>query len=46
MTISQTNGTYTPMDVDTRNYKDYQYYGPIPYSEVLKFNALIQNKGW
>jgi len=22
------------------------YYGPVPYSEMLKFDALIQNKGW
>ena len=46
MSISQAEGTYTPIDVDTRNYKDYQYYGPIPYSEVLKFSRLQQNIGW
>ena len=46
MTISMADGTYTPMDVDSRNYKEHQYYGPIPYSEVLKFSNLLQNKGW
>jgi hypothetical protein len=40
------NYTYTPIMVDTREYKDYMYYGPIPYSETLKFSALEQNKGW
>lgn len=46
MSINAAEGTYTKIDVDTRNYKDYQYYGPIPYSECLKFNNLQQNKGW
>lgn len=40
------NKTYTPIEVDTRVYKDYMYYGPIPYSEILKFDALVQNQGW
>ena len=31
---------------EKRDYKDYMIYGPIPYSEVLKFNALVQNRGW
>lgn len=38
--------TYEQIEVDNRNYKDYMYYGPVPYSEVLKFDALEQNKGW
>jgi len=38
--------TYTLIEVDTRTYKDYMYYGPIPYSEILKFDALVQNQGW
>ncbi len=32
--------------VETRAYEDYMIYGPIPYSEMLKYNQLIQNKGW
>ena len=34
------------IDVEHRNYKDYIYYGPIPYSETLKYSNLKQNKGW
>jgi starch-binding outer membrane protein, SusD/RagB family len=41
------NGTsYTPLDVENRAFTDYMYYGPVPFSEVLKFNNLSQNKGW
>ena len=39
-------GTYTPFEVETRTYQDYMQYGPVPYSEMLKFNALEQNQGW
>ncbi len=41
-----TDGAFNVFDVETRNYKDYMYYGPIPYSEVLKFSELVQNQGW
>ncbi len=44
MRISQ--GTYTEFTVENRNYTDYMNYGPIPYTEVLKFDALEQNQGW
>ncbi|SEA01040.1 Starch-binding associating with outer membrane [Arachidicoccus rhizosphaerae] len=37
---------YTAINVENRVYKDYMNYGPIPYSEVLKFTNLVQNKGW
>lgn len=41
------NGTtYTPLNVELRTYQDFMYYGPIPFSEVLKYNNLVQNKGW
>lgn len=40
------NGEYHYFTVDTRNYKDYMIYGPIPYSETLKFGNLQQNAGW
>jgi hypothetical protein len=41
------NGTvYSPFDVENRSYSDYMYYGPVPFSEVLKFSNLSQNKGW
>lgn len=42
----ETTKSYQPIEVDAREYKDYMYYGPIPYSEVLKFDALVQNQGW
>lgn len=32
--------------VEERDYEDYMYYCPIPNSEILKFNNLVQNKGW
>jgi hypothetical protein len=31
--------------IEKRQYTDYMYYGPLPYSEVLKWN-LTQNAGW
>lgn len=40
------NNVYSPLNVEERTYKDYMTYGPIPYSETLKFDKLIQNKGW
>jgi len=39
-------GAYQKITVENRLFQEYMNYGPIPYSEVLKFNALIQNKGW
>ena len=41
------NLKYTIIEVEERVYdKTYQYYGPIPKSEVLKWSNLKQNKGW
>ena len=40
------NGTREVFDVEQRNYQDYMQYGPVPYSEILKFDALQQNLGW
>ncbi len=41
------NGTaYEELVVEERRFHDYMFYGPIPQSEVLKFDNLIQNKGW
>ena len=40
------NLTYEVFEVEVRDYKDYQYYGPIPRGEVLKWSDLMQNKGW
>ncbi|HSC52961.1 MAG TPA: RagB/SusD family nutrient uptake outer membrane protein [Phnomibacter sp.] len=40
------NNVYTPISVEQRTYKDYMYYGPILFSELLKFSNLKQNKDW
>lgn len=37
---------YDEIEVESRSYKDYMYYGPIPYSETLKYDQLKQNKDW
>lgn len=39
-------GTYQVFNVESRTYNDFMRFGPIPYSEVVKFDALEQNKGW
>jgi len=39
--------TYKILDnVETRSYKDYMIYGPIPYTEIRKWSNLQQNQGW
>ncbi|MHB0754490.1 RagB/SusD family nutrient uptake outer membrane protein [Polaribacter sp. M15] len=43
--ISEDNLTYSKFVVAPRNYQSFQIYGPIPLSEIQKYN-LIQNKGW
>jgi hypothetical protein len=40
------NDAHQIITVEDRLYSDYMNYAPIPYSEVLKYNALKQNKGW
>lgn len=34
------------LEVENRGFKDYMIYGPLPYSDVLKFSNLEQNAGW
>ena len=36
----------TVFEVESRDFKDYQWYGPIPNGEILKWSNLKQNKGW
>ena len=46
---TKTDGTliYTVIDeVEKRAFEDYQWYGPIPKGEILKWDQLKQNKGW
>ncbi len=37
---------YSVFEAEERLYQDYMIYGPVPYSEILKFNMLQQNNGW
>jgi hypothetical protein len=43
--VSTDGSLYNYLEVESRNYSDYQIYGPIPYEETLKYK-LIQNQGW
>jgi len=43
--FSADNTAATVSEVQIRDYKDYQVYGPIPYSETLKYD-IKQNNGW
>jgi hypothetical protein len=39
--------SYTIINVEDRNFTSpYQWYGPIPKSEMLKWSNLMQNTGW
>lgn len=38
--------SYRYIDVESRTYQPYMYYGPIPYSEMRKWSNLVQNDGW
>lgn len=40
------DNTHEIIPVENRLYEEYMQYGPVPYSEILKFNALEQNQGW
>lgn len=45
--INITKTSFTVVDVEQRLYKnEYMHAGPIPEREFLKYNALVQNKGW
>lgn len=48
ITAENADGTivYRFKDVETRAYKDYMIYGPIPYGETMKWSNLEQNMGW
>lgn len=38
-------GIPTYFNVESRGYENYMIYGPIPQTEILKFN-FVQNRGW
>lgn len=44
--ITWSNNSYQRITVEERSYEDYMYFCPIPNSEILKYNNLIQNMGW
>jgi hypothetical protein len=46
--ISKSGNTlsYTPVNVETRNFQEHMYYGPVPYGEINKWSLLQQNAGW
>jgi hypothetical protein len=44
--IDASNLSNGDFPVENRNYQDYMHYGPIPNSEILKYNNLTQNYGW
>jgi starch-binding outer membrane protein, SusD/RagB family len=48
MRIENVNGilNFTPIEVESRDYKTHMYHGPLPYQEVLKWSKLEQNAGW
>ncbi len=37
---------YSYREVESRNFEQYMYYNPIPRTEVLKSQAIVQNFGW
>ena len=45
--ITNTAGVYSYVysNIEERKFTDDMIYGPIPYSETVKYN-LVQNKGW
>ncbi len=38
--------SHETISVENRVFSDHMIYGPVPLSELLKFNALQQNTGW
>jgi starch-binding outer membrane protein, SusD/RagB family len=44
--IPEDGGFLSTFVVEERDYKDYMYYGPLPYDEVIKNDQLVQNAGW
>ncbi len=38
--------TYTRMKIEDRFWSDFWYLWPLPYSEMIRAQALVQNPGW
>jgi hypothetical protein len=43
--VSEDGLIYNYFEVESRDFSNYQIYGPIPYYETLKYE-LVQNEGW
>ena len=37
---------FKDITVEERKYDNYMYYGPVPQTEILKWDQLKQNAGW
>ena len=46
ITNEEAGKKYTPISVETRNFKKDAFYGPVPYDQILNFPSLVQNAGW
>lgn len=46
ITNNEAAKVYSPITVETRNFKENAYYGPVPYDQILNFPSLVQNAGW
>ena len=44
--VNITSNTFNMINVENRVYEPYMIYGPIPQSEILKYDALQQNDEW
>jgi len=45
--VNINGNNYTVVQVEDRKYDNsYMTYGPLPETELLKYDALIQNRGW
>lgn len=40
------DGLNSKIDVEIRAYEDYMKYGPVPFSEVIKNDNMLQNQNW
>lgn len=43
--ISEDGSVFNYLQVEERNYSDFQIYGPVPFGETIKYD-IIQNQGW
>ncbi|GEP98672.1 RagB/SusD family nutrient uptake outer membrane protein [Chitinophaga cymbidii] len=44
--VSIRNNVPSVINVEERRFQPFMIYGPVPYGEILKFSALVQNQGW